>query len=361
MQKNKKLLIIDDYAPLLEETKEYLEMEGYKIITAKNGAEGVQKAILEKPEMIICDILMPEMDGYEVFNSINQIPFLSSIPFIFLTARATPEDYRKGLELGVDDYVTKPFTLDKLVATIEKRFNKIEKYKSIKKNVIDFFFSNPLFAILIAKKDKITFINDKVKEILGYSLKEINNIDLKNFIIGNSSSFANEINLLISGVHESYESSIFILSKDKKTKEIKFYISTIPYEGETALIACFIEALPKEHNNKHLSPDIQDFITFLESNNKKEISNEFKLLYEKMLAEENIKHKLTRKKIKISRREQEVLHFICKGFTNKEIAEKLFLSTRTIDNHRANLITKLGVKNTAELVAFSIKNKLVEF
>lgn len=361
MPKNKKLLIIDDYAPLLEEVKEYLEMEGYTVETAKNGAEGFQKAITTKPEMILCDILMPEMDGYEVFKSISQIPFLSSIPFIFLTARATPDDYRKGLELGVDDYLTKPFTLDKLVATIEKRFQKIDKYKSVKENVIDFFFSNPLLALIIVKDGKVTFINDKAKEVSGYSIKEMNKLNLKDAIVGDINPLKNEINLLISGVHKSFENSTFIINKNKKTLEVKFYISTIPYEGDTAIIVGFIESNSNDKNEKTYSVDIDNFIQFLENNNKKEISNEFKLLYDNMLAEEETKTKIEKRKIKISKREQEILEFICKGNTNKDIAEQLFLSIRTVDNHRANLITKLGVKNTAELVAFAIKNGLIKF
>jgi CheY-like chemotaxis protein len=73
----RKILIIDDYQPLQEEVQEYLQYEGYEVITASNGAEGIQKAIIHKPDMILCDILMPELDGYEVFKTLQTIPHLS--------------------------------------------------------------------------------------------------------------------------------------------------------------------------------------------------------------------------------------------------------------------------------------------
>ncbi|MBN2664760.1 MAG: response regulator [Bacteroidales bacterium] len=355
----KKILIIDDYAPLLEEVSEFLDMEGYKVETAKNGAEGVQKAITIEPDMIICDILMPELNGYQVFEAISQIPSLSAIPFIFLTARATSEDYRKGLELGVDDYLTKPFTIDALLTTIDKRFEKIEKYKSVKQDVVEFLFSNPLLGVFIYSDNKFIFVNEKLAKVSGYSLHDINNLEFKDFIIGNYIEAQKIANLLKAGIKKEYNTEIGLLKKDKNVVELSLFVKSVVFEGKNSFIGCLVEKEEK-NGNSLLEPSIAKFVDFLSTTNNKEISDEITSLYNQMKTKDSIENRAVIKKIKISKREKEILEHICKGFTNKEIADKLFLSARTVDNHRANMLAKTKTKNTAELVAFAVKTKLVE-
>lgn len=356
-----KILIIDDYAPLLEEVSEFLELEDYKVVTGKNGAEGIQKAIIEEPDMIICDILMPELNGYQVYEAISQIPSLSSIPFIFLTARATADDYRKGLDLGVDDYLTKPFTIDTLLSTIKKRFDKVDKYKSAKKEFVEFLFSNPMLGVFIFKDDySCSYLNKKAEAILGYTPKELNKINIVKSTIGNIDEITKEFSLLTAGIHKSFETEVGFIKKDKTTVFLKVFMQTIVFEGKNSILGCFVE---KEQfaNSLEIAPGVEKFMSFLSNNNNKEISDEIARLYNQMQVEEGVKSNTRKKKLKISKREKEILELICSGFTNKEIAEKLFLSARTVDNHRANMLAKTGTKNTAELVAFSVKNRVVEF
>jgi len=200
----KKILIIDDYEPLLDEIVEFLNIEGYEAISAKNGAEGIQMAQDFLPDLIICDINMPKIDGYQVYKLLQTIPETINIPFIFLTAKVQAEDFKKGLKLGVDDYITKPFEIDDILNSIEKTIKKYERLKNINKD--------------------------------------------------------NEI--------------------------------------------------------------IID--------------------------------------VNLTKREEEVLSLICKGLTNKEISDKLFISNRTVGNHRANILLKTDTKNTANLVAFAIKNNIIK-
>ncbi len=356
--KKKKILLIDDYAPLLAEVSEFLEMEDYDIETAKNGAEGVQKAITYSPDMIICDILMPELNGYEVFDTISKIPSLSTVPFIFLTARATADDYRKGLELGIDDYVTKPFTIEKLLSTVKKRFEKVENYMSIRQNVVQFLFKNPMFGVFIYSGKSVVFINDKVTELTGYTLNDLNKLNFGKIIVGNISEIEKEVQLLRSGIREDVFLEIGVIRKDKQVISVKIFLEPIVFEGKNSFIGSVIQ---KEENNKTdgVTPDMHEFIEFINSANRKELSEEVAILYNQMKIENSIEHQKLLKKIKLSKREKEVLELICKGYTNKEIAEKLFLSNRTIDNHRANMLNKTKTKNTAELVAFVVKNRLV--
>ena len=118
------ILVIDDNNDIRENTAEILELSGYKTFTAENGKKGVDVALKEKPDVIICDIMMPELDGYGVLHLLRKNPETQHIPFIFLTAKTERTDQRKGMEMGADDYITKPFEDIELLNAIETRLKK---------------------------------------------------------------------------------------------------------------------------------------------------------------------------------------------------------------------------------------------
>lgn len=120
------ILVIDDNKDIRENTAEILSLAGYKTYTAENGKKGVEIAIAEKPSIIICDIMMPELDGYGVLHLLKKNPETENIPFIFLTAKTERTDFRKGMEMGADDYITKPFDDLELLKAIEIRLRKME-------------------------------------------------------------------------------------------------------------------------------------------------------------------------------------------------------------------------------------------
>lgn len=120
------ILLIEDNTEIRENTAEILELANYKVTTAENGKVGVEQALKQKPDLIICDIMMPVLDGYGVLHLLNKNPDLATIPFIFLTAKAERSDFRKGMEMGADDYITKPFTDIELLNAIDSRMKKIE-------------------------------------------------------------------------------------------------------------------------------------------------------------------------------------------------------------------------------------------
>jgi len=124
-----KILVIDDEQPLLEEVSESLTFEGYEVITAQDGLIGVALAKKERPDLIICDVMMPNLHGYGVLLAIRAEGTLSSTPFIFLTARADKVDFRRGMALGADDYLTKPFTLAELLVAVRSRLQRQENQK----------------------------------------------------------------------------------------------------------------------------------------------------------------------------------------------------------------------------------------
>jgi CheY-like chemotaxis protein len=104
----KKILLIEDNPDMRENTLEILQFAGYDVVTAVDGKDGVQRAREHRPDLILCDIMMPEMDGYGVLFLLNRDPQTAGIPFIFLTAKADKSEIRKGMNLGADDYLTSP-------------------------------------------------------------------------------------------------------------------------------------------------------------------------------------------------------------------------------------------------------------
>lgn len=121
---NKTILLIEDDVVLRENTAELLELSDYKVFTAPNGKIGIEKAIETQPDVIICDIMMPEIDGYGVLDALNKNDSTSHIPFIFLSAKTEHKEVRKGMDMGADDYLTKPFYEDELLSAIESRLAK---------------------------------------------------------------------------------------------------------------------------------------------------------------------------------------------------------------------------------------------
>lgn len=119
-----KILVIEDEFLIRENLLERLGAEGFDTIGAENGSDGIKLAIADKPDLIICDVMMPEVDGYEVLKTLRQNPNTAAVPFIFLTAKADKAALRQGMELGADDYLTKPFTKTELLGAIATRLEK---------------------------------------------------------------------------------------------------------------------------------------------------------------------------------------------------------------------------------------------
>lgn len=123
----KKILVIEDNLEVRENLCEILELADYDVVSAENGKLGVEKAKSEQPDLIMCDVMMPELDGFGVMKILNNSKDLNHIPLIFLTAKAEKSDIRKGMGLGADDYITKPFDDTELLEAIEMRLKKSER------------------------------------------------------------------------------------------------------------------------------------------------------------------------------------------------------------------------------------------
>lgn len=120
----KRVLLIEDDVILRENTAELLELSNYGVMTAPNGKIGIETAKKRLPDIVVCDIMMPEIDGYGVLEALSKDVNTRHIPFIFLSAKTEHRDVRKGMDLGADDYITKPFTEDELITSIDSRLAK---------------------------------------------------------------------------------------------------------------------------------------------------------------------------------------------------------------------------------------------
>ncbi len=128
---NNTILLIEDNLSMRENTSELLELAGYKVLEAADGKEGLDLAKKNKPDLILCDIMMPELDGYGVKRALENMKDLSGIPFVYLTAKAEKSDFRTGMDLGADDYLIKPYSGDDLLKVVAAR---IKKSQLLKKN-----------------------------------------------------------------------------------------------------------------------------------------------------------------------------------------------------------------------------------
>ncbi|TJY35773.1 response regulator [Pontimicrobium aquaticum] len=182
----KTILLIEDDTVLRENTTELLELSNYNVISASNGEIGVNKAKQLLPDIIVCDIMMPELDGYGVLDALSKNKNTKHIPFIFLSAKTEHLDIRKGMNLGADDYITKPFSEDELISAIESRLAKI--------------------AILKDEYD----VNNRIIESGQHEIQSLN--DFKNYMYdkGEIFRFKEEETVYKEGEHSNY---IYLITK----------------------------------------------------------------------------------------------------------------------------------------------------
>jgi DNA-binding response OmpR family regulator/two-component sensor histidine kinase len=186
MEHQTKILVIEDEQNIRENIQELLEAKGYVVRTSANGKQGVLDAIDFRPHLIVCDVMMPKMDGFKVLEYIRKTSIVQNTPFIFLTARVDKNDIRQGMDLGADDYLTKPFTYKELLKAIETRLKRHEKvigaYTKVKHELDTTVFATyyhefntPLHGILgglnLLLNARTSFSETQVQELLTSILK----------------------------------------------------------------------------------------------------------------------------------------------------------------------------------------------
>lgn len=234
--KQSKILIIEDDEIVRLNTSEYLLSEGFDVLTAEDGLEGIEIVTKNKPDMIICDIAMPVMDGYQVYEKIKSNNETKYIPFVFLTAKVDTPDILKGIKLGVDDYITKPFNLEKLTAIINnklKRNSELSIAAEIKSRAYIETSDNPVF---IFRDNSFVYLNPKFVAEFNLSNKKISEISIKDLIDDyDCERLTEEINRCLNFKSKNFKISCTTKPVSGKPKQYDIFGSLGEFEGSPAV------------------------------------------------------------------------------------------------------------------------------
>lgn len=279
----KTILLIEDNDEIRENTAEILELARYNVHTASNGKLGIEKAIEIKPDLILCDIMMPLLDGYGVLHSVQKNDTIKNIPFIFLTAKTERSDIRKGMELGADDYIIKPFDGTELLNAIDSRLKKIE---TLKKD-----FSSDMEGVhqLILESSGTDILQSMVENRIINSFK-------KKQVIYKEGNHPTQLYYLLKGKVKTYKSNengkdlvTNLYSSGDFLGHIALLQQSVYKETAESIDECEVAVIPKK--------EFEDLL-----NNSKEVAQKFINLLAKNVAEKenhllNIAYNSLRKKV----------------------------------------------------------------
>jgi len=236
----KKVLIIEDNPDIRENTEELLSLANYQVFSAENGKKGVELAIREKPDLIVCDIMMPELDGYGVLHVLSKRDDTSAIPFIFLTAMTEKSEVRKGMELGADDYLTKPFDDTELLNAIEARLRKVNIRQK------NYALTTEGFDALVADAGNILKLDNLGKSRKVISLKKKNEL-FNEGDVPTSVFMVKSGEIKVSRLHQDGKELITNVYSVNDFFGFEAVLENTPYkESATAMVDSEVIVVPKE-------------------------------------------------------------------------------------------------------------------
>lgn len=363
-----KILLIEDDKALALTIINLLRVKGYDVSHAPDGAVGIQKAFEILPDLILCDISMKEISGYDVFNVLKESSATAMIPFVFLTAKSELKDIRFGMQLGADDYIVKPFEYDELITSIATRLNKADAHRRANEEKFLALSMISPYGIYIYQGDKFIESNPSLSNILGYSRNEMLQLGFYDLIAEEHRHTAmDKINRCLQGFDKEIHINFKARHKVGHYINVEIYgIEGLKIKGRTSLLGILSpvkQSLPEETGiGGFTKEEIREFEKAVDlmvgkgTYVSEELINKLRALFNKNLDTEDRKYE----EIGFSDRELEILTFVCKGLSTKEIADKLFISSRTVEKHRANLMTKIGAKNIIEVIIYGLKHQLID-
>ena len=314
----KKVLLVDPDKKVVEDLRNHLEQHNYMVVATLDGASAVQKALAETPDIILCDTETNGLNGFEVFNTLQQINSTAIIPFVFLTSNNTYHETRTVMSLGADDYLVKPVKMEELLQLIAIRLEKQEKLINLADEKFNTLMEKSLSGVFIYKDDRLSYVNKKFCDVLGYKRKELIGMNIVNIV------FKDDIDQVITAISKCFKGLL---------KEIDLEFRAIRYDQELVKIR-LTGSLTYIHKKKSIIGSITEI----------SVANQLSFSFKKLPSS-----------IRLTRREQEVLTLICEGLSNNEIAEKLFISERTVEGHRSNLLMKTNCRNSVCLALFAVR------
>jgi len=366
---NVKILLVEDDKALAITISNLLRVKGYEVTHAGDGAMGIQKAFEILPDLILCDISMNEINGYDVFNVLKESSATAMIPFVFLTAKSEIKDIRFGMQLGADDYIVKPFEYDELLTSIATRLHKAEAHrKANEEKFIALSMISP-YGIYIYQGHRFIETNPSLSATLGYSREELLNMGFEDIIAEKDKASAMEkINRCLMGFEKDIHIRFKTIHKDGSLINTELYgIEGLKVKGRTSLLGTLIASKRDVAEDQDIEGitinEIEEFERAVDllAGKRTYVSTE---LINKLISvfrdNESLREKSAEDTISFSERELEVLELVCKGLSTKEIADKLFISSRTVEKHRANLMVKTDAKNIIEVIIYAVKHKLID-
>ena len=357
MNLQKKILIIEDDRKLGITLQNVLMFHKFDVSYADNGATGVQKAFEYNPDLILCDINMDLLDGYQVYKVLEESSILNKTPFIFLTGSSDLDDIRYGLSLGADDYIVKPFNNSDLITTIERR---LEKFKTIKEDsnreFVRLFDLSPI-GLLIFDSEKVYRANTSLKNLVNQD--DLTGVGIDMFIDSASVQKLRErISKYLTDRNEIFNGVVKLKRTDGDQIQMKLVVSEFErFSNYTLFIGLFSEATENLSNisNDQIRAEVYSLL-------KKENIKITDSLGEKIanIFKENQLDLKSHKNTFFTVRENQVLYLSMEGLPIKSIADKLKISDRTVEKYRTRLMEKSGAENMIEVIVFALRNGLVE-
>ena len=357
MKFKNKILVIDDDPIQSKIIHNILTLQNYDVCLANNGAMGIQKAFEYNPDLILCDIIMNPIDGYQVYNVLKESSLLDHTPFIFITGNSDLNDIRRGMILGADDYFVKPFKNEELIITIEKRLRKYLKLKEIGKHEFITLFKISPNGIFLFDGNAILNVNPSLINMLGLDVYQLKNKTIEDFIDTVSYlKIEEKINQCSKGILDSFTENVFLKTKEKGLLEACLHISVYErFSSYSMMLGLFTPIQVK-------SDQSDGFLTGVFGKLKKEkmvVNESFERNLTQVFANPDVKLECRGQGF-FSKREIEVLCLSMEGLPTKQIADKLSISDRTVEKHRANLMEKTNSKNMIEAIVFALRNNLID-
>jgi len=256
---------------------------------------------------------------------IQQINTTAVIPFIFMTTKKAYEDLRTVMNLGVDDFLVKPFEFSELKRLLEVRIEKQEKILNQIDERFNLLIDHAYAAIYIYQDEKLEYVNQKFCKILGYSKKELLGMSLVNIVYKDDIHIViDKINRCFRGVHDELEVGFRAIRRDQNVIYVNLSGSIVTMKGKKSLVGTLSR---QEETQTVLNGENNESADMNSASSKQDITS----------------------------REKDVLKFICEGLSNQEIGEKLSISVRTVEGHRNRLLKKTECKNSVGLAMYAVK------
>ncbi len=360
----KKVLIIEDDLAFSKTLKNILVLNGYEVDVTNSGTAGIQQAYERRPDLILCDIKMSPVNGYQVYNILKDSNFTNRIPFVFITGKSDLREIRFGLELGVDDYIVKPFQNETLLRSIKVRIEKYESLINFGKSRYQAFVEKSTNGIFLFNGDQIYEINPAFSRLMGCNQADVGSLSFST-LIGpeNFKKIEERIDKCSYGLLNDFQEEIEIeVAKGARQNYTVRIARGSEFNGISLLIGLLapadkiVETVNVAYSN--LVSILEDSDIHLTESLTRRLRHEFNPVAETERKSGSVGTQVS--EVEFSKRELEVLQLSCQGLPMKTIAEKLFIADRTVESHRANMMEKTGAKNVIELIIFALRHNLVD-